>query len=225
MAQNFSRKAYDILLEKIITGGLRPAAPLDVHKLAADMDMSITPVRDAIKKLETDGLVEVIPRSGSFVRHYTIEDLIKGYELVEGLDGMAGYLLAEKVNAGEIEGAQIDALLTPLVDEMEHNLSRDKVRNWADLDRQFHRIIFEMADNALIANSYNSARNQMQSVLSFISPIHVDRANSVREHRLIIAAIAAGDCDLARRYCQDHRHLIRQILKKLKEEVQHNGGV
>jgi DNA-binding GntR family transcriptional regulator len=196
-----------------------------VHKLAADMDMSITPVRDAIKKLETDGLVEVIPRSGSFVRHYTIEDLIKGYELVEGLDGMAGYLLAEKVASGEVESAQITALLTPLVDEMEQNLSRDKVRHWGDLDRQFHRIIFEMAENPLIANSYNSARNQMQSVLSFISPIHVDRANSVREHRLIIAAIAAGDCQMARTYCQDHRHLVRQILKKLREEVQHNGGV
>lgn len=225
MAQNFASKAYETLLDKIITGGLRPATPLDVHKLAAEMDMSITPVRDAIKKLETDGLIEVIPRSGSFVRHYTIEDLIKGYELVEGLDGMAGYLLAEKVSAGDIAGAEIDALLTPLVDEMEQNLARDQVRKWAELDRQFHRIIFEMSDNALIANSFNSARNQMQSVLSFISPIHVDRANSVREHRLIIAAIAAGDCELARKYCQDHRHLIRQILKKLREEVQHNGGV
>jgi DNA-binding GntR family transcriptional regulator len=225
MAQNFSRKAYEILLDRIVTGGLRPATPLDVHKLATELDMSITPVRDALKKLETDGLVEVIPRSGSFVRHYTIEDLIKGYELVEGLDGMAGYLLAEKVAAGEINGAEITACLSPLVDEMEQNLSRDQVRAWAELDRRFHRIIFEMSDNALIANSYNSARNQMQSVLSFISPIYVDRANSVREHRNIIAAIAAGDCELARKHCQDHRHLIREILKKLRDEVQHNGGV
>ncbi|TGD62163.1 GntR family transcriptional regulator [Tabrizicola sp. WMC-M-20] len=224
MAQNFSRKAYEILLDKIMTGGLRPTAPLDIHRIAADLDMSITPVRDAIKKLENDGLVEVIPRSGSFVRHYTIEDLIRGYELVEGLDGMAGYLLAEKVKAEEVEGKEIDALLSPLVDEMEQNLSRDQVRRWADLDRQFHRIIFEMSENALIANSYNSARNQMRSVLSFISPIHVDRANSVREHRLIIAAIVAGDCEQARRHCQDHRHLIRQILKKLLGECQ-NGGM
>ncbi len=219
MAQNFSGKAYEILLDRITTGNLRPAVPLDIHRIAADLDMSITPVRDAIRKLASDGLVEVIPRSGTFVRHYTIEDLIKGYELVEGLDGMAGYLLAEKVKAGGVKSTQIETMLTPLVDEMEQNLSRDQVRKWADLDSQFHRIIFEMSENALIANSYNSARNQMRSVLSFISPVHVDRVNSVREHRLIIAAITAGDCEQARKYCQDHRHLIRQILKKLLKET------
>ncbi len=208
-----------------MNGTLRPATPLDIHRIAADLEMSVTPVRDAIKKLEMDGLIEVIPRSGTFVRHYTIEDLIKGYELVEALDGMAGYLLAEKVQAGAVQGSDIEALLTPLVDKMEQNLSRDQVRKWADLDGRFHRIIFEMSENALIANAYNAARNQMRSVLSFISPIHVDRANSVREHRLIIAAIAAGDCDRARRHCQDHRHLIRQILQKLLEESHHNGGV
>ncbi|QRF69194.1 GntR family transcriptional regulator [Ponticoccus alexandrii] len=220
MAQTISRKAYDILQDQIMNGVLRAGAPLDIHRIAAGMEMSITPVRDAIKKLEADGLVEVIPRSGTFVRHYTIEDLIKGYELVEGLDGMAGYLLAEKVEAGLVAGVEVDAILTPLVDEMERHLSRDQVRTWAELDDRFHRTIFDMAENPLLANAYNSARNQMRSVLSFISPVHVDRANSVKEHRLIVAAIAAGDCEQARKTCQDHRHLIRQILKTLHRECQ-----
>ncbi|ETA51805.2 hypothetical protein P279_12075 [Rhodobacteraceae bacterium PD-2] len=220
MAQTISRKAYDILQDQIMNGVLRAGAPLDIHRIAAGMEMSITPVRDAIKKLEADGLVEVIPRAGTFVRHYTIEDLIKGYELVEGLDGMAGYLLAEKVEAGLVAGVEVDAILTPLVDEMERHLSRDQVRTWAELDDRFHRTIFDMAENPLLANAYNSARNQMRSVLSFISPVHVDRANSVKEHRLIVAAIAAGDCEQARKTCQDHRHLIRQILKTLHRECQ-----
>lgn len=220
MAQNFSKKAYEILQDQIINGTLRAGTPLDVHRIAAEMAMSITPVRDAIKKLEADGLVEVLPRSGTFVRHYTIEDLIKGYELVEGLDGMAGYLLAEKVKAGAVAGVEVDAILSPLVDEMERNLSREQVRIWADLDDRFHRTIFDMAENPLLAKSYNSARNQMRSVLSFISPVHVDRANSVKEHRLIVAAIIAGDCEKARKTCQAHRHLIRQILKTLHRECQ-----
>lgn len=220
MAQTISRKAYDILQDQIMNGVLRAGAPLDIHRITADMEMSITPVRDAIKKLEADGLVEVIPRSGTFVRHYTIEDLIKGYELVEGLDGMAGYLLAEKVKAGTVAGIEVDAILTPLVDEMDRNLSREQVRTWAELDDRFHRTIFDMAENPLLAKSYNSARNQMRSVLSFISPVHVDRANSVKEHRLIVAAIAAGDCEQARKTCQDHRHLIREILKTLHGECQ-----
>jgi len=215
MARNFSDKAYEILRDRIINGGLRPSAPLDVHRIATDLEMSITPVRDAIKRLEADGLVEVIPRSGTFVRYFTMQDLIRGYELVEALDGMAGYLLAERVNAGVVDGPKLASVLTPLVDEMAQNLAQDQARVWANLDGQFHQIIFDMCENALIASSYFSVRDQMKSVLSFVSPIHVDRANSVREHRLIIAALAAGDSENARRLCQDHRNLVRQILKNL----------
>ena len=219
MTRNFSDKAYETLRDRIVNGGLRPSSPLDIHRIATELEMSVTPVRDAIKRLEADGLVEVIPRSGTFVRHFTIQDLIRGYELVEALDGMAGYLLAERVNAGVVDGRELEALLTPLVDAMEANLSREKARTWAELDGQFHQIIFDMSENTLIASSYYSVRDQMKSVLSFISPIHVDRANSVREHRLIVAAIAAGDSETARKLCQDHRNLVRQILKKLLQEM------
>ena len=215
MARHFSNKAYETLLERIINGGLRPSVPLDIHQIADELDMSITPVRDAIKRLEADGLVEVIPRSGTFVRHFTLQDLIRGYELVEALDGMAGYLLAERVSAGVVDADELKAMLTPLVNEMEANLGQEQARKWGELDGQFHQIIFDLAENTLLATSYHSIRNQMKSVLSFVSPIHVDRANSVREHRAIIAAIAAGDAERARKICQDHRELIRQILKRL----------
>lgn len=215
MAKNYSDKAYETLLERVISGGLRPSTPLDIHRIANELEMSVTPVRDAIKRLEADGLVEVIPRSGTFVRHFTIQDLIRGYELVEALEGMAGYLVAERVNAGIIDKAEIDALLSPLIDQMEERLSLEQVREWAELDGRFHQSIFDMSENSLISNSFSSARNQMKSVLSFVSPMYVDRSNSVREHRMIVAALMDGDCERARKVCQDHRGLVRQILKKL----------
>lgn len=215
VAQSFSEKAYDTLRDRIVSGELRTSTPLDIQRIAAELEMSVSPVRNAIKKLETDGLVEVIPRSGTFVRDFTIQDLIRGYELVEALDGMAGYLVAERVAANEIDGIKLEAKLTPLVDEMEQNLERDQVRKWAELDTLFHQTIFDMCDNTLIASSYYSVRTRMKLVLSFISPIHVDRENSVREHQLIIAAITSGNCEEARRLCQNHRNLVREILKPL----------
>lgn len=215
MAKNYSDKAYETLLERVLSGDLRPSTPLDIHRIAQELDMSVTPVRDAIKRLEADGLVEVIPRSGTFVRHFTIQDLIRGYELVEALEGMAGYLVAEKVSAGITDRTEIDALLSPLVDQMEARLSLEQVREWAELDGRFHQTIFDLCENSLISNSFSSAKNQMKSVLSFVSPMYVDRSNSVREHRLIIAALMDGDSERARKVCQDHRELVRQILKKL----------
>ncbi|GEN26010.1 GntR family transcriptional regulator [Halomonas cupida] len=215
MTHNFSEKAYNTLWERIVSGELRASAPIDIPRIANELEMSVAPVRNAIKRLEADGLVAVIPRSGTYVRDFTIQDLIYGYELVEALDGMAGYLVAERVAANDIDGLELEVRLTSLVDEMEQNLAREHVRQWAELDARFHQIIFDMADNALIANSYHSVRSRMKLVLSFISPIHVDRENSVREHRLIISAITSGNREEARRLCQNHRSLVRQILKSL----------
>ncbi|GHE23024.1 GntR family transcriptional regulator [Halomonas urumqiensis] len=219
MARNFSEKAYNTIRERIISGKLRPSAPLDIHCIATELEMSVSPVRDAIKKLEADELVVIIPRSGSYVRDFTIPDLIKGYELVESLDGMAGYLVAERVSMNDVDGLELEAKLTPLVDEMEQNLERENVRKWAELDELFHQTIFDLSDNTLISNSYYSVRSRMKLVLSFISPIHVDRENSVREHRLIIAAITSGNREEARRLCQNHRNLVRQILKSLLSHI------
>lgn len=218
MAQNFSELAYNTLRDRIVRGDLRASAPLDIHRIATELEMSVSPVRSAIKSLEADGLVEVIARSGTYVRDFTIQDLIHGYELVEALDGMAGYLLAERVGAKEIDEVKLESKLTSLVDEMEQNLDREQVRKWAELDANFHQIIFETSGNTLIASSYNSVRNRMKLVLSFISPFHVDRENSVHEHRLIIAAITSGNREEARRLCQNHRNLVRQILKSLLDK-------
>lgn len=219
MARNFSEKAYNTIREQIISGKLRPSAPLDIHRIASELEMSVSPVRDAIKKLEADELVVIIPRSGSYVRDFTIPDLIKSYELVEALDGMAGYLVAERVSMNDVEGLELEVKLTLLVDEMEQNLERENVRKWAELDELFHQTIFDLSGNALISNSYYSVRSRMKLVLSFISPIHVDRENSVHEHRLIIAAITSGNREEARRLCQNHRNLVRQILKSLLAQI------
>lgn len=132
MSKNFADRAYKMLFDRISNGDLRPSVPLDIPRIAGELKMSITPVRDAIKRLEADGLVEVIPRSGTFVRHFTIQDLIRGYELVEALDGMAGYMLAERVGGGIVDGGELEALLTPIVDEMEANLAREHARKWGN---------------------------------------------------------------------------------------------
>ncbi len=219
MTQKLAEKVYETLRERIIRGDLRPASPLDTHRIASDLQMSVTPVRDAIKKLEAEGYLEVIPRSGTFVRHFTLEDLIRGYELVEALDGMAGFLVAERVREGAIDPEDLSTRLSALADEMDAHLEQDHVRRWAEADERFHATVFEAAGNALILNSYSTARSQMRSVLSFISPIHVDRANSVREHRQIIAALQAGDRLKARDLCHSHRHQVRRILKQLAEQM------
>ncbi len=211
MAHLYCDKAYDALLQMIISEKLLPSVSLDLSKLAAELDMSITPVRDAIKRLEAEGMVEVIPRCGTFVRHFTLQDLIRCYEFAEAIEGMAGYLLTERIKLKAINVTELNTL-DALILKMEKNLAREDARKWGDYDRSFHQIICALCGNDFLSNNHASLRNQMNSVLSFITPFHVDRQNSTREHREIVQAIRNGDPEKTRIICQNHRNLVRSIL-------------
>ena len=214
MARDFATKAYETLLDRISRGELRPSVPLDIPRIARELEMSTTPVRDAVKRLEADGLVEVIPRSGTFVKHLSLQDLVRGYEYVEALEGMAGLLIGERVRKGELDPKNIDTM-SSLVDRMENCLHNDQLHQWSELDATFHQCLGDFCGNELIASSLQSVKKQMKSVLYFISPMYVDRHNSVREHRAIIAALRAGDGEKARHLCQAHRSLVRHILMRV----------
>lgn len=229
MDKSLSDRAYDALLESILSGSLRPSTPVDIGAFAARLNMSVTPVRMALKQLESDGLVEILPRRGTFVKHLTIRNLITSYELVEGLEGMAGYLTAERVKEGLLGAREVEAVLAPYIVEMEAHLEPSSMRIWAHLDMEFHQTICDLCGNELISSAFRSIKNQMQSVLTLVSPIYVDRENSMREHRAILESILSGDEEGARQICQSHRHLVRGILINLSRQLEpgnaHSGGL
>ena len=207
-------KAYDALLQMIISQEILPSTPLDLSKIAAQLDMSTTPVRDAVKQLEAEGMVEMIPRYGTFVKHFTIKDLIQIYEFTEAIEGMAGYLLAERNAGGKMpieELAQLDELII----KMEESLAKGKTRQWSLDDIAFHKRLCSFCGNEYLINTHATLLTKMNSVLSFMTPLYIDRQNSMREHRAIIEAIKEGNADEARQRCQKHRNYVRNIFLEL----------
>ncbi len=207
-------KAYEALRQMIIDRTLRPGASLAVPELAEQMRMSVTPLREAIRRLDAEGLLEVIPRRGTFVKNFTLEDLVIGYETAEAVEGMASYLVAELAQQGEIHAEELDAL-DALVDEMEQYMGESQAAEWGVLDSRFHADLCQLSRNRNIWQISQQIKNQMNCVLWFITPLYVDRNNSMREHRKILDAIRRGAADEARTLTQNHKNRVRGVLLKL----------
>jgi GntR family transcriptional regulator, rspAB operon transcriptional repressor len=105
--------------------------------MAEVLQMSRTPVREALVRLESEGMVRIIPRRGFVVEPIEKEDLKQINEIVETLDGLAVSLAAPKVGIEEI------SQLETLVKLQEEALEQDDLKKWATLDDQFHKLIIE----------------------------------------------------------------------------------
>jgi len=209
-----AEKAYEAIRKMIMDRTLRQGASLAVQELAEQFEMSVTPVREAIRRLESEGLLEVAPRRGTFVRSFSVEDLITGFECAEAYEGMASYLVAERVERGEALSEKLDALMC-LLDEMEQHLDQSEAALWGKLDTRFHDGLCLLSNNSHIWQSYQKIRAQMDCVLWFITPLHVDRGNSTREHKRILEAVIRGDKEAARVIAQAHRNNVRNVLRSL----------
>lgn len=215
MASNsHAEKAYEGIRSMIMNRTLRQGASLAVHELAGQFEMSVTPVREAIRRLESEGLLEVAPRRGTFVRSFSVEDLIASFEVAEAYEGMAAFLVAEHMEQGEDLEKELGRL-EGLVTGMAGCLEQSEANMWAAMDTDFHDSLCLLSRNIHIWQSYQKIRAQMDCVLWFITPLHVDRGNSTREHAAILDAVRRGDKEGARKLGQRHRNNVRGVLRTL----------
>lgn len=212
VSDSCAEKAYEAIRSMIKNRVLRQGQSLAVPELAERFGMSVTPVREAIRRLESEGLLEVAPRKGTFVRSFSAEDLITGFEMAEALEGMAAFLAAERVAKGCDLVEALDRMEALVVTMAEH-LERADAHAWAVRDTEFHESLCLLSNNAHIWQNYQKVRAQMDCVLWFVTPLYVDRANSTREHRGILDAVRRGDSELARILSQRHRNNVRSIIR------------
>lgn len=204
-------KAYKILKEKILNQELRPGSPVVENDLATKLNMSRTPVREAIRRLDSDGLLEIIPRKGSYIKTFTICDLIKLYEIAEGLEGMVAFLVAEKNSRGELSEDSIERL-EAISKEMQYLESEQNFRGWAVVDEAFHRELYFLSDNQFIIKNTLRIRTQLNISLINTIPTYMDIATSNIEHRKILDAIKKGNSSEAREYNQRQHNRVRNVL-------------
>lgn len=193
-AGSLADQAYDRFREGLRNGDLRPGQRVLEVELAERLGMSRTPVREAIRRLQAEGLIAHGPGGGLCVAHYDHAEVAELYGMREALEGTAARLAARR--AGRPDILLLEALVAA-----EAALPPEAV---AEHNRRFHRALHQAAHNRYLLR----ALAPIGDALLLLGPTtlaHPGRAAAARaEHARIVAAVAAGDADAAEAAARAH---------------------
>ena len=211
------QRAYHIIRLAIRDLVLPPGRTILEREMADVLQMSRTPVREALVRLETEGIVRLIPRRGFSVEPIEKEDLTEIYEIVESLDGLAVEIATKKVGNTEI------VHLETLIKHQEKALERQDLKSWAILDDQFHHFIIDCAQNKRLKAVIDSHSDQLYRARLFTIQQRPLPTQSIGEHKAIVACMRAKDGSAAHVVMQSHRSRSRKeilaALDKINESV------
>jgi DNA-binding GntR family transcriptional regulator len=202
------KTAYQRLLDEIASGTLLPGTRLREAELANRLGISRTPVRDAIRQLEADGLVVHVPRVGATIRTLDYAEVMELYEMRAVLEGTAARLAARA--ASDVEIAELEALNEEL-----RAAEGDGLKSFA-LNKQFHRTLLDAARNRYLTRSVDSLEKTLL-ILGRSTLSESDRVReAVAEHAEVLDALRARDAARAeqvmRRHIEAaHRARLRQL--------------
>ena len=199
-------KAYETLRDLLITLEIRPGEPLAEDALIARLGVGRTPIREAMKRLESERLVAIYPRRGTFATDVNLADLGLISDLREVLEGHGAARAAE--HATDIERRQMTALARRLT-------ARASFAEQMRLDTEVHRTIYAAAANPFLADVLTQQHNLAMRIWNLFVT-RIEAAGYVGEHRDLLGAIVAGDAKLARRRASAHvrnfEHAIRAVI-------------
>lgn len=196
---------FENLRNAILDGNLKAGQRLMEVQLAEQLGVSRTPIREAIRKLELEGLVVMLPRKGAYVANMSFKDLIDVLEIRASLEGLAAYLAAERRNDEDI------ITLERVVNEFEESIKNTDVEEVLKKDVEFHENIFLMANNKKLYQLITSLWEQVHRFRVMYVSNYEASLSLVEEHRRILQAIKEGNCEDAQKYATEHIEIAEQF--------------
>ncbi|HEX9519997.1 MAG TPA: GntR family transcriptional regulator [Streptosporangiaceae bacterium] len=194
---------YEELKEAIVSLRLPPGQPLREAALAEQLGVSKTPIREALSRLQQDGLAETTSFKGAVVTGYSRQDLVEIYELRELLESSAARLAAQSMS--DADRARLDQIL---IESRALWDGSDPVKLAARI-AEFDVVLFDQVQNGRIRALIENLRAHMTRIGELTAEIPGRIQTSVDEHEKIVEAIAARDPDLAEQRMREHIHSVR----------------
>lgn len=193
---------------RIISGDLPPDVNLSELALAEEFGVSRTPVREAFKQLQTEGLVEIRPRVGTFVTTPSRREITELFEMKELLEGAAARLLAQRGRVPELDRLEEN------LREADAAVQRDDTARYAELVQEFHDLLIVGSDNRKLEAHYRTLMNQLAYPRLVTTSLSQPGrpAQSDQEHHRVVELIAAKDGDSAERVMREHVRASRQAV-------------
>lgn len=202
---------FNTLREAIIVGELKPGERLMEVQLAEKMGVSRTPVREAIRMLELEGLVSMLPRKGAHVAELSVKDIMDVLEVRASLDGLATSLAADRITEDEVKS------LKHVQVQFANYVEKDNLQGLIKKDVEFHEIIYRASRNDKLIQILSNLREQVQRFRVIYLKDYVSPKELIKEHAEIVDAIIAKKPEVALSAAETHiRNQENTIIKALK---------
>jgi DNA-binding GntR family transcriptional regulator len=196
----------ETLRDAVRRGILQPGERLMEIQLAEDLGVSRTPVREAIRKLEMEGYVIMMPRRGTYVADLSIRDINEVFEIRTSLESLASGLAAERINEDELEKLQ------RLLVEIGAYIKSGDMESIVRTDTEFHDLLYQASRNTRLVGIISNLREQLTRFRTTSMSFPGRLKATLEEHRKIVEAIAQGDEKAARKAAEHHMEKSEQTL-------------
>ena len=219
-SQNLHEATFQTLKSLLVEGKIAPGSKLNERELAESLHVSRTPIREAIRRLDADGLVELIANRGAIAVQLSLEDVIHTFNVIADLEGFSGELAANNIS---------DAILSELEAlqyEMMASYARRDLSTYYKLNLRIHHLINQAANNPVLAQLFSQVNARIEALRFRSNQDGVKWEKAVEEHQEMLDALKARDSARMRRimiqHVQNKRDVVVQLLKaeaKLAETV------
>lgn len=201
------------LRQRIVEGQIDPGSKLNERALCEQLQVSRTPLREAIKMLAAEGLVALLPNRGAVVAQLSEQDVVDTFEVIAGLEGQSGELAAQRIT--DAERAEVHALHY----EMLAAHTRRDLPTYYRLNAQIHRQINAAARNPVLTQTYQTINARLQALRFRSNFDEAKWARAVKEHEQMIEALADRDAAALRAILVTHLQHKRDAVIELMRQA------
>ena len=196
----------DAIRSAIMNGTLQPRERLMEIQMAEELGVSRTPIREALRKLELEGFIVMVPRKGAYVSDLSFKDIADVFEIRAALEGLAAGLAAERITEEELE--RMERLLV----EKQEAITQDDISKLVEVDTKFHELMYQASRNVRLGSIISNLREQIQRFRLTSLSYPGRNKLSLEEHKKIVEAIQARDYQMARQLATEHIENAENVL-------------
>ena len=209
--QSLGGRVFQKIREDILNGKYKENDELRENTIGKELGVSRTPVREALRQLELEGLVSIFPNRGAYVTGISHKDTWDIFVIRSMLEGLSARWAVENITDAQFDELEETILLSEFQMKKESEFSAEQV---TALDGRFHSILYEASGSRILSHVLTDFHNYVQTARRY-SVASEDRARkSIREHRQILRAIRDRDGEMAEQLANEHIMHVMQNLKK-----------
>lgn len=202
-------RVFNRIREDILSGTYSYGEELKENTIGQELGVSRTPVREALRQLELEGLVTIIPNKGAYVNGITIKDIRDIYEIRSYLEGLCARWACENITKEQVDE------LEEIIYLSEFHAQKEHYEQILELDNKFHEVIYQASHSKMLNHVLSDFHHYVQRVRKTTLSAMQRAVNSNREHTAILDAIKAHDGDRAEQLAKEH---IQNTMENIRQQ-------